>query len=169
MIAEEHLAITKWNLPYVKFSMKENVPIESEEREAPALFELLRPLPRATGASQQHGGLCCATYSMPWWCAPQKWEQDGEEDQLVFSCPRVNEMRLRLRETSWSWREGWAPSSISSTFFTTGELFHDENSSPAILLLRSRNSWVVFAAKWRSLTLEHKSALTLFNPNADHP
>lgn len=103
---------------------------------------------------------------MPWWWASQKWEQNGAEDQLVFGCPRVIERGLRSRDTSCSWREVWGYSSVPSILFTRGKLFHVGNSSLATLLLR-RNRRVVFAAKWRSLTLKQKSALTSFNPN-DH-
>lgn len=58
-ITEEHLAFTKWNLPYVKLSMKKNVPVKFEKREDWHYSNFSGQLPPWLHECDE---LCCATY-----------------------------------------------------------------------------------------------------------
>lgn len=86
--------------------MKKNMPIKFEKRKHWLHSNFSGQLPNGSGVSQHHGGPCCATYFSTMMVGVTKQGQDGEEDGLIFSCSGVTEMKLRLRETSWSLREG---------------------------------------------------------------
>lgn len=114
------------------------------EKEALALLTSLRSTaPKFHEHLNNMMGSVVLRISVQWWWASQKQGQDGEEDQLIFSCPRLFEMRPGLRETSWCWRGEWWSLQHPFQPFTVGELLHK-----AIFLLQPSYLWEEGMVVW---------------------